>query len=221
MLVLECSQPEPLEFSIENPAISVVQESPLGNLVLAGSGYFYKEVSGRQFIVSSGSFFQVSTPQAEAMERHLMEHLDVNDSMTVLDVYCGVGLFSALLAPKVKHLVGIESSPQACEDFTANLDEFDNVSLYEAPAEDVLGRISFAPDVIIVDPPREGLGAKTVEGILAQGAPHLAYVSCDPATLARDARRLAVGGYGLRQIALIDMFPQTYHIESISYWDKK
>ena len=141
--------------------------------------------------------------------------------MTVVDAYCGVGLFSAFLAPKVKRLVGIEVSPSACEDFSTNLDEFDHVELYEAPVEDVLGSVKFNADVIILDPPRAGLGAKTVEGILAQGAAHLAYVSCDPATLARDGRQLAAGGYSLSSLALFDMFPQTYHIESISMWEKK
>jgi 23S rRNA (uracil1939-C5)-methyltransferase len=220
MLILESSEPQPLDFSIEELAISVVHEGPQGSLVLAGSNHTGMDVSGRQFVVSSGSFFQVNTLQAGVMVRQILENLPLNNSMTVLDVYCGVGLFSAFLAPKVKNLVGIEISPEACDDFTANLDEFDHVSLYEAPAEDVLGSIDFNPDAIIMDPPRDGLGIKTLDGILAQGASHLVYVSCDPATLARDAKRLAAGGYKIRKIALIDMFPQTYHLESISYWEK-
>jgi len=71
-----------------------------------------------------------------------------------------------------------------------------------------------------MDPPRAGLGGKTVEGILAQGATQLAYVSCDPATLARDGKQLLAGGYSLVKVTLFDMFPQTYHIESISFWEK-
>ena len=71
-----------------------------------------------------------------------------------------------------------------------------------------------------MDPPRAGLGAKTVEGLLAQGATRLAYFSCDPATLARDGKQLTAGGYSLERVTLIDMFPQTYHIESISLWEK-
>ena len=141
--------------------------------------------------------------------------------MTVVDAYCGVGLFSAFLAPKVKRLAGIEVSPNACEDFSTNLDEFNQVELYEAPVEDVVLNVDFHADIIIMDPPRAGLGAKTVAGIITQGAAHLAYVSCDPATLARDGKQLAEGGYSLTSIALFDMFPQTYHIESISLWEKK
>jgi 23S rRNA (uracil1939-C5)-methyltransferase len=131
-----------------------------------------------------------------------------------------VGLFSAFLASKVKQLVGIEQSPEACEDFTYNLDEFEQVSLYEAPAEDVLSSINFNPDVILMDPPREGMGVQTVDGIVSQGASNLVYISCDPATLARDAKRLALSGYKLLKIALFDLFPQTFHIETISYWEK-
>jgi 23S rRNA (uracil1939-C5)-methyltransferase len=221
MLILESSGTQPLDFSIEDLPISVVHQTPVGSLVLAGSDHIYIDVGGRSFLVSAGSFFQVNTLQAAAMVSHVMANLPLSDTTTVLDVYCGAGLFSAFLAPRVKSLVGIELSPETCNDFTTNLDEFDHVSLYEASAEDVLGSTRFNPDAILVDPPRQGLGAKAVEAIVAQGASNIAYVSCDPATLARDARRLAIGGYTLKKIALFDLFPQTYHIESISYWGKE
>ncbi len=220
MIVLESSSPEAMDFSIENLAISVVQVDPVGNVVLAGSDYIKMEILGKWFRVSAGSFFQVNTHQAYTMVKYLLSELPLDETMTVLDVYSGVGLFSAFLAPQVKRLVGIEISPQACEDFTTNLDEFDNVELYEAPAEEVLGHVDFKPDVIVMDPPRAGLGWKTAEIILAQGAKTLAYVSCDPATLARDGKQLTAGGYSLKRITLIDMFPQTFHIESISLWEK-
>jgi 23S rRNA (uracil1939-C5)-methyltransferase len=221
MLILESSDPQPVDFSIEDLAVSVVQLGPAGSVVLAGSDSITIEVSGKRFHVSAGSFFQVNTLQAQAMVKYLTDHLILDHKMTVLDVYCGVGLFSAFMAPKVKRLVGVEVSPEACEDYCTNLDEFDNVELYEDTAEDVLSQVNFTPDVIIMDPPRAGLGAKTVEGILAQGATHLAYISCDPATLARDGKQLATGGYSLASLTLLDMFPQTYHIESISLWEKR
>ncbi|MFZ2095225.1 MAG: class I SAM-dependent RNA methyltransferase [Anaerolineales bacterium] len=220
MLILESSDPQPLDFSIEDLVISVVQVGPGGSVVLAGSDHIVEEVSGRRFKVSPTSFFQVNTGQAVAMVEHLLENLSLTQNMTVLDVYSGVGLFSAFMAPKVGRLVGIEISAEACEDFTANLDEFSNVELYEAAAEEVLGSVHFNPDLIIMDPPRAGLGRETVEGILAQGADRLAYISCDPATLARDSKQLISGGYSLSKLSLFDMFPQTYHIESISFWEK-
>jgi 23S rRNA (uracil1939-C5)-methyltransferase len=219
MLILESSNPQPLEFNIEAEALSVVYKGPGGSLVQAGSDHIVMEIMDRQFRVSAASFFQVNTIQAEAMVNHILSNLPMNEGMSLLDVYCGVGLFSAFLAEKVKLVVGIESSPEACTDFISNLDEYDHVSLYEDKAENVLESVNFNPDVILMDPPREGLGIKTVDGLLAQGAPQLVYVSCDPATLARDAKRLVNGGYSLEKIALVDMFPQTFHLESISYWE--
>ncbi len=221
MLILESSNPQPLEFNIEQEALSVIYKGPSDSLVLAGSDHITMEVMDRQFRVSANSFFQVNTLQAEAMVKHILTNLPINDGMTFLDVYCGVGLFSAFMAEKVKLVVGIESSPEACTDFTSNLDEYDHVSLYEDNAENVLERVNFNPDVILMDPPREGLGIRAVDGILTQGASHLVYVSCDPATLARDAKRLVNGGYSMIKLALVDMFPQTFHLECISYWEKK
>ena len=221
MLVLESSQPGAPEFTVEEVALSAVQLGPGGALVLAGSEAIVVEVLGRPFRVSAASFFQVNTAQAAAMVEHLLQALPLEPGMTVLDVYCGVGLFSAFLAPRVQRLVGIELSPEACEDFAVNLDAFENVELYEAPAEQVLAGVDFHPDVIVVDPPRAGLGQATLDGLLRQEASHLAYISCDPATLARDAKRLVQGGYRLRQVTPFDLFPQTYHIESISLWENQ
>jgi 23S rRNA (uracil1939-C5)-methyltransferase len=221
MVILESSNPQPLEFNIEEEGLSVVYQGPGGSIVLAGSDHITMAVMDRQFRVSAASFFQVNTIQAEAMVKHILSNLSIDDGMTLMDVYCGVGLFSAFLAEKVKAVVGIESLPEACTDFTSNLDEYDHVSLYEDEAENVLGSINFNPDVILMDPPREGLGIKAVDGLLAQRAFQLVYVSCDPATLARDAKRLVNGGYSMVKLALVDMFPQTFHLESISYWEKK
>lgn len=217
-LILESSAPEPLEFSVEELPVSAVHLGPGGCLVLAGSEAIRFEILGRNFQVSAGSFFQVNTRQAEAMVQHLLEILPLEGHPTILDAYCGVGLFSAFLAEKAGRLVGIESSPYACQDFAVNLDEFDNVTLYEASAEVVLSSMDFHPNIIVVDPPRAGLGKAALDGLLAQQAPWLAYVSCDPATLSRDARRLVASGYQLLRITPFDLFPQTYHIESISLW---
>lgn len=221
MIILESSRLDGYDFEIQDLAISIVQVDPVGSVALAGSDHILMEIAGRRFKVSAGSFFQVNTLMAGLLLNLLMEQLTLDQSMTVLDVYSGVGLFSAFIAPKVKRLVGIEISPEACEDYTGNLDEYENVELYEASADKVLGSVEFTPDVIVVDPPRAGLGKETVEGILAQGALTLAYVSCDPATLARDAKQLAAGGYVLQKLSLIDMFPQTYHIESLSIWNRQ
>ncbi len=218
LLVLESAGSQAPALSVEELPVSVVLLTPDQALVLAGSGFLEIEVLGKVFHVSAGSFFQVNTLMAEKMVQHLLDHLELDGQMTVLEVYCGVGLFSAFLAPRVGRLVGVEASPVAGEDFAENLAEFNHVELYEAAAEDVLPSLDFRPDLILVDPPRAGLGRRVLDEILRLRAPRLVYVSCDPATLARDARRLVAGGYRLQKITPFDLFPQTYHIESISFW---
>jgi 23S rRNA (uracil1939-C5)-methyltransferase len=137
-----------------------------------------------------------------------------------MDIYAGVGLFSAFLAPKVLRLVGIESSPSACDDFAINLDEFDHVELYQGAAEEILPALDIQPRLVVADPPRAGIERHAMDGFLALEPETLVYVSCDPATLARDARRLVEGGYRLEQVTPFDLFPQTFHIESISFWNR-
>jgi 23S rRNA (uracil1939-C5)-methyltransferase len=218
MLVLESISPEAPDLEIE-ACISVTHVFEENTVVIAGNDHIIISVLGRDFRVSAASFFQVNTAMAEEMVRHLLDHLPTHPSGTLLDVYCGVGLFSAFFAPKCERVVGIESSPSACEDFALNLDQFDNVELYEGPAEEVLpalveqiGNLSYT----ILDPPRAGLEKRVVDGLLALNPGMIAYVSCDPSTLARDAARLIRGGYHLQDVRPFDVFPQTYHIESIS-----
>jgi len=219
LLVLESSDPEPIELLVDLP-ISVLYSGPGGSMVLAGEDTLILEVKGRPFQVSAGSFFQVNTPMAGAMVDHLLENLDLPPGATLVDAYCGVGLFSAFLAPRVGRLLAIESAPSACDDFVTNLDEFDHVELYQASVEEALPALDIQPQTILVDPPRAGLDRRALDAILTMAPDTLAYISCDPSTLARDARRLVQGGYTLSQITPFDLFPQTFHIESISFWHK-
>jgi 23S rRNA (uracil1939-C5)-methyltransferase len=224
-LILETNGYEVPELSVEDLPISVVHLCPAGPLVMAGSAAVEIEVIGRRFQVSAGSFFQTNTAIAERMVTYALEQLEsrhaLHSGATAFDLYCGVGLFSAFLAERVGRLVGVESSPSAVEDFVINLDEFDQVELYESPAEFVLPSLDLSPDLIILDPPRQGLDRRLMDVILQKRIPLLVYVSCDPATLARDAKRLTNGGFQIQNLALFDQFPQTYHIESISLWGKR
>jgi 23S rRNA (uracil1939-C5)-methyltransferase len=220
MLVLESESPEAPELELEAD-LSVVHLAGNDVVVMAGNDCLNIMGNDRLFQVSAPSFFQVNTEMAGKMVAHLQAHLPVLPSTTLLDVYCGVGLFSAFFAPHVGRLIGVESSPPACADFAVNLDEFDNVELYEAPAEDVLPALDVKPDVVIVDPPRSGLDKITLQALLVLGPAKIAYVSCDPSTLARDAARLIAGGFRLVQVTPFDLFPQTYHIESISFFEKE
>ena len=218
MLILESDELEAPELELE-AGISVVHLTEEDALVMAGEDHLIMQVLERPFYVSAGSFFQVNTIMAEKMVSHLLEKLPL-PAKTILDVYCGVGLFSAFLAPECERLIGIESSSSACEDFAVNLDEFDNVELYEGAAEEVIPHLEAEQAIVLVDPPRAGLDKLALDGIKQLAPDVIAYVSCDPSTLARDATRLISDGYRLVDVTPFDMFPQTYHIESISLFEK-
>jgi 23S rRNA (uracil1939-C5)-methyltransferase len=230
MIILEADEPEIPELEIEAD-VSVIHQVEDDTLILAGNDYLVCEVLGRPFKVSAASFFQVNTAMAGKMVEHLLANLPIRPTSTLLDVYCGAGLFSAFLAPKVARVIGIEAATSSCSDFETNLDEFENVELYEGLAEEVLPgliderngsetRSQLEPErLMIIDPPRAGLEKTALDAILAIQPTTLAYVSCDPATLARDAARLIAGGYRLKQVTPFDLFPQTYHLESISIFE--
>jgi len=218
MLILESDELEVPELELE-AGISVVHLTEEDALVMAGEDHILMRVLEKDFYVSAGSFFQVNTVMAEKMVKHLLDKLPL-PAKTILDVYCGAGLFSAFLAPRCERLIGIESSPLACEDFAVNLDEFDYVELYEGAAEDVISHLEAEQAIALVDPPRSGLDKHALDGIRQLEPNVIAYVSCDPSTLARDAARLIAGGYRLVDVTPFDMFPQTYHIESISLFEK-
>jgi 23S rRNA (uracil1939-C5)-methyltransferase len=217
MVILESESPETPEIEIEaDVSVAHVFDDQL--VVIAGRDYFSVNILGKDFKVSATSFFQVNTKMAGKMVEHLLTQLPITNHQ-LLDVYCGVGLFSKFFAPKCKLVIGVESSESACEDFAVNLDEFENVELYEGAAEDVLpgltGRFD-STSIMIVDPPRAGIERHALDAIIEIKPQVIAYVSCDPSTLARDAARLISGGYQLTEVTPFDLFPQTYHIESIS-----
>jgi 23S rRNA (uracil1939-C5)-methyltransferase len=219
MLLLESETPKPPEIEIEAD-ISVTHLCEDDAVVLAGEDCLIVNVLGRPFRVSAATFLRSNTGMTGKMIEHLLARLPLSPDTTVIDAYCGAGFFSAFIAPYVIRLIGIEPSPSACEDFAANLDEFNGIELYEAPVEDVLSGIDIHPEVILVDPPRTGLERQALDGIVALGPDVIAYVSCDPSTLARDATRLIAAGYKLTDITPFDISPQTSQIDSISLFEK-
>ena len=219
MIVLESSDPKPIEFTANLP-LSAVHQGPGGEIVLAGDDFTVIPIRDIPFVVSAGAFFQVNTSVAELIVDFLLEKLPLYGDSLVLDVYCGVGLFSAFIAPMVEKVIGIESDPKAGEDFLYNLSGFDNVDFYDLPAEDVLPHLELSPDIILLDPPRAGISKKVLDSVVSLNPGVIVYISCDPATLARDGGRFQKQGYLLQESTPFDMFPQTFHIESVNIFQR-
>lgn len=173
-------------------------------------------IKGRAFRVSAGSFFQVNLPQATALVDLVLDRLALRGTERVLDLYSGVGLFTAFLAERAAHVTAIESYPPAVEDAHLNLAPFANIELLEGAVETVLRRLKGRYDAAVTDPPRTGMDSAALDALVKRAPAKIVYVSCDPATLARDAKRLASSGYRLLDAQPVDMFPQTYHIETVA-----
>lgn len=219
MIILHGRGAPDFELDTDLPA-SIIWMTEGGQIVLAGESQIAIQVLDRPFRVSARSFFQVNSGLVSELVQRVLESLNVQPGETIFDLYAGVGLFSAFLAEAGTHIVAVEESPQACSDFEINLEEFDGVELYEAPVETALAAITAKPDAVLLDPPRAGLSLEALEHLLRHEPPRLVYLSCDAATLARDAQRLNKAGYHLERATPIDMFPQTFHIETLTTWHR-
>ncbi len=180
--------------------------------ILAGTESLTYNVSGHAYQVSTGAFFQNNRHLVSDLVRIVTEGCI---GATALDLYAGGGLFSLPLATQFQRVVAVESSPLSFRDLRRNLPP--HAKAVRATAEAFLqdaGR-KLRPDWIVVDPPRTGLGAKVARSLAQCRAPRVTYVSCDPATLARDLAILAEGGYRVEAAHLVDLFPQTYHLETV------
>ncbi len=187
---------------------------------LIGLDYLTEEVGGVRFRISAPSFFQTHTEMAEQIVRRVVEWADLHGTESVLDAYCGVGLFAAHLAPRARRVVGIEAHPAAAADAQHNLAAFPHVEIRTGTVEAMAPTLEGPFEVVVVDPPRAGCSKEALDALLRLAPRRWIYVSCDPATLARDARHLLDAGYRLREVQPFDMFPQTYHIETVSLFEK-
>ena len=170
------------------------------------------QISPDSYRVSAGSFFQVNRYLINQLVHIVTEELAGD---TALDLYAGVGLFSSVLNRDFQRVIAVESSPTSYSDLLYN--SAANVKAVHATTEQYLKNASgkLRPEFVVIDPPRAGLSAEALTGVVALSAPRITYVSCDPATVARDLRALLNLGYQLQQAHLIDLFPQTFHIESV------
>jgi len=183
---------------------------------LAGESSIIDQICGLRFKVSPASFFQVNPAQAENLYQKALEFCELKGDETVLDAYCGVGTLSLVLAPHAKRVIGVECVPDAIADAKENakLNGITNTSFHAAQAEDFIGTVT-AVDVAVLNPPRKGCEPAFLEKLLQLRPKRIVYVSCDPATLARDLAILQKK-YTVDTVQPFDMFPQTVHVESVA-----
>ena len=175
-------------------------------------------IKDRTFRCSAGSFFQVNLAQAEKLVELVLERLNLQGNERVLDLYSGVGLFTAFLATHATKVTAVEIFALAVEDARVNLSDYAKNDFHIGKIEAILPTFTHSYDAAVVDPPRAGMDAPALEALIRIQPRQIVYVSCDPATLARDAKRLTSAGYSLRDVQPVDMFPQTYHIECVAHF---
>lgn len=176
------------------------------------------EVAGARLRVSPGSFFQVNTPLLPTLVEQVVGRIAPVGGERVVDAYGGVGLFGRLLAERAASVVVVETGPAAVADARVNLAALAGAEVVEGRAEQVVGGLSGRIDAAVIDPPRAGCAPALLDALAVRRVSRLVYVSCDPATLARDAARLTALGYRLQELQPIDLFPQTFHVETVSTW---
>lgn len=218
MLILEGRDAHAPEIAVDEP-VSIAYQTQEGETTsLIGRDALHEELHGRAFRVSPASFFQVNTVMAEKLVELVERYLAPRPTDVLLDAFGGVGTFGLLLAPRVARVIEIEENRRAVDDARANAVDLTNVEFHRGSVEDELPRLKTKIDIAVADPPRAGFAPRALDALIASTPRALAYVSCDPATLARDARRLIDGGYRLIETQPVDLFPQTFHIETVSWF---
>ncbi len=186
-----------------------------------GSDHIYDTIEDLRFKISAKSFFQTNTAQAERLYRIARDLADLQPTDIVYDLYTGTGTIACFVAKKCKQVIGIEYVPEAIEDAKENsaINSIDNTLFYAGDMKDILTddfiETHGKPDVIITDPPRAGMHEDVVKTILRAHPKRIVYVSCNPATQARDAALLVEGGYHIKVSQPVDLFPQTHHVENV------
>ena len=172
------------------------------------------------------SFYQVNRDQAEILYRLAGEYASLQKEDTVLDLYCGTGTIGMTMASKAGKVIGVEVVPEAIEDAKANavrngVKNIEFICGDSAQAVQMLRKRGERPTVVVVDPPRKGCGLPVLEHIVKIAPRKIIYVSCDPATLARDLKLLVKAGYCLQTLAPVDLFPRTAHVETVALLQKQ
>ena len=185
---------------------------------LWGANYFDARFAGYRFHLSPLTFWQVNEPAAELLVAQTLDALGDLTGKSVLDVYAGAGTFTLPIAGRAGQVLAVENDPMAVDDAnkSAKASGLGNVEVVPGDAADELnGLPRHAADAAVLDPPRAGLDERVIAELARIEIPRIVYVSCDPATLARDLRRFADSGYAVDSVRPVDLFPQTYHVETV------
>jgi 23S rRNA (uracil1939-C5)-methyltransferase len=183
---------------------------------IAGQSYLREKFAGLNFQLRADTFFQVNTEAAEALLQVIVGELNLQGGEVLVDAYCGIGTFTLPLAKQVKIAIGLEVQPAAIEQakLNAELNDLRNVDFQVGTVEDLLPTLGLTPDIVLLDPPRKGCDRAVLETIKEMKPNRIVYVSCKPATLARDLKILCENGdYKLARVQPADFFPQTSHVE--------
>ncbi len=191
------------------------------NAVIYGSQTITDYLLGMKYEISPHSFFQINPMQTEKLYNKALELAEISKNDKVMDLYCGIGTISLSAAKKAKSVIGVEIVEQAILNARKNAEEnnIKNVTFYAKDASEIVPSLidnGETPDIVILDPPRKGSDEKTLSAIIKANPKRIVYVSCNPATLARDLRFLEDNGYKTKSVCGVDMFSQTMHIESVA-----
>ena len=189
--------------------------------ILKGNNYIVDKIGNLSYKISPSSFFQVNRYQVKKLYDLVLENIKPNKNDKVLDLYCGTGTIGLYVSNYVDEVLGIEINEEAIKDANYNkeLNNIYNISFIAGDSK-IIHNIKFNPNKIIVDPPRAGLDKKVIDDILNINPERIVYVSCDPITLARDLNILKEN-YNVEKIIPVDMFPRTYHVETVCVLERK
>ncbi len=188
--------------------------------VLFGQSYIEDQLLGKTYRISSKSFYQVNTVQTEVLYQKAIEFAELKNDDVVIDAYSGIGTIGLSIADQVASVYGMEIVPAAIEDaqFNALTNKIENAHYEVGKAETVMKKWQekgIKPTVLVVDPPRKGLDARFIDSAIEMAPERIVYISCNPATFARDVKLFAEDGYKLEKVQPVDLFPQTHHVECV------
>ena len=218
-----------LNFNPENTNVILGKKTG----TLWGEDAIEDTIGGIRYRISPQSFYQVNPVQTEKLYRTALEFADIKPGETVWDLYCGIGTISLFIAKELGsagEVIGVEIVPEAIENAKENArrNGITNARFYAGAAEEVVPKLisadgseSAKADVVVVDPPRKGCDRTLLDTIVRMSPKRIVYVSCDPATLARDVKVLAAKGYEVKKARTCDMFPMGGHVETIVLMSRK